>query len=127
MAKRVRKFRHRALVCGGRDFNDRERVKQALDKFHREYGIAVVIHGAARGADSLAADWALGNHIPTEAYPAQWDKYGKRAGYLRNQQMLDKGKPHVVIAFPGGRGTDMMCKIAEDVGVTVYRIPERAE
>lgn len=52
-------------------------------------------------------------------FPADWDKYGKRAGYLRNVQMLDEGKPDLVVAFPGGKGTAMMVKLAKERGVRV--------
>lgn len=113
----------RLLVCGGRGFSDRARVDEVLTKYKEKYGIAVLIHGAARGADSLAADWAKLNCIATESYPADWDRYGKSAGYKRNTQMLVEGKPDDVIAFPGGTGTDMMCDIATKAQKKVYRIP----
>lgn len=113
----------RLLVCGGRGFSDTTRVDQVLTKYSLRFGISVLIHGAARGADSLAAEWAKLNGVPTEAYPANWDKYGKSAGYKRNTQMLVEGKPDDVIAFPGGTGTDMMCDIAKKAGKPVFKIP----
>jgi hypothetical protein len=112
----------RVLVCGGRDYDDRERVYFVLDEYHRKHGISVLIHGAAKGADSLAASWAEARSIPVEAYPAKWKEYGRRAGFLRNTEMLHTGKPDAVIAFPGRKGTKMMCDIAEEAGKKVYRI-----
>jgi len=107
------------LVCGGRDFNDYKLVSEALNPYIHE-GL-VIVHGAAKGADSLAMKWAMDN-ATHEAYPADWTKYGKRAGYIRNVQMLNEGKPDLVIAFPGGKGTAMMIKLSESAGVPVVKI-----
>lgn len=67
----------RILVCGGRDFNERELVIGWLTGLHfgNKGPIDVLIHGAAKGADTLAAEWALRNNVPTLAYPADWTKY----------------------------------------------------
>lgn len=110
----------RILVCGGRDFSDTNLVSQTLNP----YGCIdlTIIHGAAKGADSLARNWAKDNGYLDEAYPADWNKYGKRAGYIRNTQMLNEGKPDLVVAFPGGKGTQMMINLAEAAGVPVVRI-----
>jgi hypothetical protein len=110
----------RILVCGGRDFSDYNLVSLTLNP----YGCIdlKIIHGAAKGADSLAQRWAKDNGYPDEAYPANWDKYGKRAGYIRNVQMLNEGKPDLVIAFPGGKGTQMMINLAEAAGVPVVKV-----
>lgn len=130
----------RILVCGGRDYTNRDNVIRQLDKITLERGWVtpeelrdevgnylpevVIISGAARGVDTFAADWAIVNGTGLEEYPAQWDKYGKRAGYIRNQQMLDEGKPDLVVAFPGGKGTKMMIDIARKAGVEVVEIEE---
>jgi hypothetical protein len=118
----------RILVCGGRDFKCREQLFQMLDTLA---GVSdeeplgepvVIIHGAARGADSLADEWAVINWQTIEEYKAEWDKYGKRAGYIRNKRMLDEGKPDLVVAFPGGKGTAMMVDIATKAGVKVIKV-----
>lgn len=67
----------------------------------------------------MAVDWAVINWCPFTEFPADWDKYGKSAGYIRNQQMLDEGCPDYVVAFPGGAGTNMMKRIASKAGVPV--------
>jgi hypothetical protein len=107
----------RVLVCGGRDFNNYDLLNDTL--LSRVPATATIIQGGARGADRQAAHWARENDRSVEEYPADWEKYGKRAGYLRNKQMLEEGKPDLVIAFPGGKGTDMMIKLAVDAGVPV--------
>lgn len=111
------------LVCGGRDYSDEGAVARVLDEYER--GAAeppTLIHGAARGADTIAAVYAECRGWPIERYPADWAKYGTAAGPIRNRQMLDQGKPDLVIAFPGGRGTADMIRRAEKAGVPVRRV-----
>ena len=102
----------KVLVCGGRNFNDYNFLKQRLDKGLGK--INLIIHGAARGADSLADKWAKENNISTITFPADWKKHGNKAGFIRNAEMLAKSDPDFVIAFNGGNGTKHMidlCKI----------------
>lgn len=109
----------RVLVCGGRDFNDFEWLNEVLTWFAGENGVDLIIHGAARGADSLAGEWAQLANIPVKAYPADWQKHGKAAGHIRNALMISDGKPDYVIAFPGGRGTANMIEQARKAGIGV--------
>lgn len=112
----------KVLVCGGRDYIDAEYLDQTLDNFHRLFNFTQVIHGAARGADSLAGIWARARGIDEKPYPVlkgDWDKHGKRAGSLRNREMLVDGKPDIVVAFPGHNGTWDMIQQARYAGVHV--------
>ena len=111
----------RLLVCGGRDYADRERVWSVLDRVNAKRPLGVVIHGAARGADTLAGEWAEEREVEVWRFPAKWGEDGRGAGHKRNQAMLDVGKPEGVVAFPGGAGTADMVKRAEAAGVTVMR------
>lgn len=113
----------RVLVCGGRNYFDLKTTYQILDKIHQERKITCVIQGGARGADSLGRRWANETEVMSYEFQADWDKYGKKAGYIRNKQMLDEGKPDLVIAFPGGRGTAMMVNLAKKAGVEVIEVP----
>ena len=70
----------KVLVCGGRDFDDYYKVAATLDLLHRESPISVLIHGAARGADSLASRWARKNNVAVREFPAQWEFHGRAAG-----------------------------------------------
>lgn len=106
------------LVCGGRGFDDYQRLASVLDQF---VGVTHLIHGAARGADTLAARWAERHGIQPVACPALWDTFGRSAGFRRNDAMLAL-HPDLVVAFPGGRGTEGMVRIARDAGVAVYRV-----
>jgi hypothetical protein len=109
----------RLLVCGGRNFSDTEHAHAVLEKLHRTHGIDVVIEGNARGADRIAGYWARRNRIDNLKFPADWDKHGLAAGRIRNGQMLAEGKPDLVLAFPGGRGTADMVRRARAAGVPI--------
>jgi len=111
----------RILVCGGRDYDDSRAVWRALDRIKSRGDLALIIHGDARGADRLADHYAETEGIPVLRFPADWERDGKAAGPMRNQRMLDEGRPDGVIAFPGGRGTADMIARAERAGVRVWR------
>ncbi len=112
------------LICGGRDYKDYDRLEDELHKLWRAEGNYIIIHGCAPGADSLAGRYAKQYNNSVEEYPADWDKYGRRAGPLRNIQMLEEGRPDLVVAFPGSRGTAHMIRIAQEAGVEVIKIDE---
>lgn len=112
----------RVLVCGGRDYADWDSLRDTLDRLHVETPIALVIHGAARGADSLADEWAKSRGVPRLPRPAKWKELGKPAGPIRNAEML-KDRPDLVVAFLGGAGTADMVRKAEAAGVLVMRVP----
>lgn len=107
------------LVCGGRFYADRDKVYSILDAeiAARQDCEIVIIHGAARGADTLASDYAVEHLIKQLSFPADWGTYGRSAGYYRNLQMLEEGEPDLIIAFPGGVGTQMMIELARRVKV----------
>ncbi len=109
----------RVLVCGGRGFTDAKLIASTLDPMHAERPFSTVIHGAAPGADTLAGEWATSRGIPVVAFPADWKGQGRAAGPIRNKRMLDEGRPDLVIAMPGGRGTANMISQAEKAGVAV--------
>lgn len=111
----------RLLVCGGRDYYEREYLFKFLDNYCEPIPVVNgVITGMARGADSLARDWAYSRGLATIECAANWQAHGKQAGWLRNRTMINLN-PDVVIAFPGGRGTQMMIEIAEEFGIPVVR------
>lgn len=135
----------RVLVCGGRDYGvvpkgcppdqwrrhaiiaDRQAfiLRETLDDFHKTRGpFTCLIHGAAPGADAHAARWALKKGLLINSWMANWKKHGKSAGPIRNQQMLDDGKPDLVIAFSGGKGTADMVARAKAAGVKVIEVGE---
>lgn len=102
----------RVLVCGGRDFNKDQIVFSELDRHNADWGpFKVVIDGGATGADHWAGVWAEERGIARQTFLAEWKRLGNAAGPIRNQRMIDEGKPDLIIAFPGGRGTrDMISR-----------------
>lgn len=118
-AATFRRINLRVLVCGDRNFSDTEYLYEILDECHKNRLIDVIIEGDARGADRIAGYWAKKNKIDLRIFPADWAKYGKAAGPIRNKQMLDEGKPDLVIAFlaPNSIGTANMLAQAQKAGV----------
>ena len=112
----------RVLVCGGRDFLDTLALYAELDRIHGNTPITCIIEGGAKGADYLAARWSARNGLKHHArYEADGTIHGKKAGPLRNQRMIDEGKPDLVIAFPGGKGTADMIRRATKAGIQVIK------
>lgn len=107
----------RVLVCGGRDFNDVDAFLDVWALVTQDCTIGTVIEGGADGADNLARLWARDNNYTLETYQADWHEYGASAGPIRNAEMLKKGMPDLVVAFPGG--TANMVKQAKAAGVEV--------
>lgn len=73
-------------IIGSRTFNDYKLLQETLEQYKSK--IVLVVSGAAKGADSLGEKWALENNIQTLIFPAEWGKYGKRAGYIRNEDII---------------------------------------
>ena len=116
----------RILVCGGRHFADRDLLARTLAPYKPDPPIAAsehkIIHGGASGADRLAREWCEVFGVPYREFPAEWNRHGRRAGPVRNQRMIDEGRPDLVIAFPGGRGTADMVWRARAAGIPVHEV-----
>lgn len=125
-----KKPEYRVLVCGGRDYGKRwddhlssfvvdthavhllhKVLQEILDTRVPSENDLVIVHGAARGADSLASTWAKSKHIKELPFPADWSG-GNSGGIERNVKMLEDSEPNLVVAFPGGRGTAHMVGLA---------------
>lgn len=113
----------RVLVCGGRDFADRDLLFATLDKVLAKYGDGlVIVHGAARGADLMAEEWAKSREVEYMGFPARWHRLAKKAGRERNTRMRDKAAPEACVAFAGGDGTAMMVGLMKDIGIEAWRV-----
>lgn len=120
------------LVTGGRKYDDAQFVSDTLDALcdykppgspgsGKVPGVECVIHGDAKGADTIAGAWARVNRIFEVKCPANWKYDGKEiAGPIRNKNMLML-KPDLIVAFPGGTGTYHMCDVAELNGFVVWK------
>lgn len=112
----------RVMVTGSRDWTERGIIRSALTQVSRNPGVesVTVVHGAARGADSIAADAAQTLGYAVEAHPADWETYGKAAGVIRNTEMLNSGIDFVLAFQKGGsRGTAHAVKAARLRGIPV--------
>ena len=125
------------LVCGGRDFDNYQFIRDKLidyiesfgDKYKTEkdqygnylYKDVTILTGGAKGADQCGSDFAVENFIHFIEINADWEFYGRSAGPIRNQKMLDEHEVNVVMAFPGGRGTIDMVSRARKAGVNVLQ------
>lgn len=120
---------NKILVCGGRSFDDYELLNDKLNSICIGRGWCTnldadlnwvprveIIQGGAKGADALADKWAVNGWCKVHEFPPlpeNIEKWGYgTACLMRNQQMLDEGKPDLVVAFPGGRGTKDMIERA---------------
>ena len=118
-----RQTRPRIILCGGRDLINHVAFGHAMDVFMQLHGMPrIVIEGGAKGADTLAREWAKYQGIQLIEVPANWNREGLSAGPKRNQLMLDLLEPDMVVAFPGGPGTADMVRRAKAAGVFVYEV-----
>lgn len=118
----------KVLVCGGRDFADADLLEEVLDGVHDgEEKISLVVHGGCSGADTLAGKWAKRRGVKCVEVKAHWFIYGRRAGPIRNQKMLDEYKPDCVFAFPGGGGTQDMIDRACAAGVATFMVERESK
>ena len=109
------------MVTGSRNHADERLICEALDSLVGYWGGDVVlVEGGAPGADYLATCWATDRCYALHTFPADWDRFGKAAGPMRNQQMVDE-KPDVVAAFPlpDSRGTWDAVRRAREAGIRV--------
>ena len=111
--------RTRILVTGGRAYSDKERVFSTLDHYLAAYPPLLIIQGGAKGADALAAEWAQRREVPCLTHYASWGALRRAAGMIRNREMAEEWTPRIVIAFPGGTGTNGMVGIAEELSIPV--------
>lgn len=106
------------LVAGGRDFDDYGLMCRKLDAFLANKPDVVIISGGARGADKLARAYAMRRNFLFMEFPAKWDELGKKAGFVRNEEMhqyLGKQKNRGIVLFWDGKskGTAHNIELAE--------------
>lgn len=130
----------RVLICGGRNFKDASAIAAPLDELLKEHRWLTIIEGGALGADRFAQQWAIKNKTDLYTFHARWGaitrdgavvkrhatgdgkEYDAAAGGARNQRMIDAGRPDLVLAFAGGKGTADMVRRARAAGITVREI-----
>lgn len=109
------------IIAGSRTFNDYELLKKKLDFYIGEHTEIEIISGTARGADRLGERYAIERGFTLKKFPANWNQYGKRAGYLRNEQMAQYATHAVIFWDEISRGTKHMIDLAQKYGLN-YRV-----
>lgn len=116
----------RVIVAGGRDYGhdggQRQRLFDDLDQLRDKFGNAdlCIVSGGAHGADALGEQWAKARAVRLECFPAQWDRYGKAAGFVRNRQMAWYAT-HLIAYWDGqSKGTGHMIAAAKEDGLALW-------
>ncbi len=107
------------IIAGSRNFNDYNLLKSSCDNLLTQFTNIEIVSGTARGADKLGERYAREKGYTIKEFPANWDKFGKRAGYLRNDDMAQYSD--MLIAFWDGtsKGTKHMIDLANKRGIKV--------
>lgn len=121
-------MQYNIIIAGSRDFTDYKVVKSSLKKFlisKQTFDKPTIICGMARGADMQGYRLAKEFKLPLKEFPANWDSYGKRAGYIRNEQMAKYAQENgngVLFAFWDGKskGTKWMIELAKRYNLEVH-------
>ncbi len=110
------------IVAGSREFNDYNLLKKSIQENFLRYEVEEIVSGTARGADTLGEQFAKEYNIQVKQFPANWDLYGKSAGYRRNAEMADYAD--ALIAFWNGesKGTMHMINLAKEKNLKVVII-----
>ena len=98
----------KVIVAGSRDIVDRGAVWRAIET--APFAVTEIVSGTARGVDSIAESYAGTKQVPVKLFPADWDKYGKPAGAIRNKQMAEYADALIAIWDGQSKGTRNMIK-----------------
>ena len=110
----------RVIIAGGRDFADYCLLEETVDYLLQNINQPIaIVCGKARGADTLGEQYAIKRGYPVYYYPAQWDKYGKIAGYLRNREMAQNADALIAFWDKKSKGTKNMIELAKEYNLKI--------
>ena len=109
----------RVIIAGSRNFNDYEYLKKYMDFLLQNKKEVVILCGEARGADSLGKRYAQERGFPVQSFPADWQRFGRAAGPLRNRQMSACADACVVFWVGGSAGSANMIEEARRAGLAL--------
>lgn len=116
----------RVAIVGSRTFTDERMVRQIVARLQERHEELTIVSGGARGVDTFAAQAAMDRGVRVQVFPAEWDRYGKRAGYLRNVTIVENADMVIALFAPGPRskGTSHTVNIAREQHKTVCEYHE---
>lgn len=114
-------FSKRVIIAGSRHFVPLNKHLKLLDHYLQNIEDPIIISGCAKGADSFGEMYAERRQLKVEKYPADWNKYGKRAGYIRNKQMGDVSDFAIIFWDGLSKGSKMMIDIMKELNKP-YRV-----
>lgn len=109
----------RIIVAGSRTFEDYEKLEHVLNQFNSVKPITELVCGMAKGADMMGYWWAEQHSVPVREFPANWAKFGKRAGYVRNAEMAKNADGLIAFWDKKSKGTEHMINLAMKAGILV--------
>jgi len=109
----------KVIIAGGREFSDYKRLQSACDKLLANKKDVQIVSGGARGADKLGEKYAKKRGHSVVVFPADWDKNGKSAGYIRNKEMAEYADALIAFWDKKSRGTKHMIDLAGEKGLEV--------
>jgi hypothetical protein len=107
------------IIAGGRDFSNYELLIESVNLIIPGVPGVEIVSGGAKGADNLGERFAIDNNLQIKRFPAEWDKYGKSAGYRRNSDMADYADSCICFWDGQSKGTNHMINLAKQKGLSV--------
>lgn len=115
----------RVIIAGSRDIYDRALLEGAITA--SRFRISEVVCGMARGVDTIGRQWAEDNDVPVADFPADWDRFGKSAGYRRNLSMAQYADALIAVWDGHSKGTENMIYLARKHKLKIYVVDLRKE
>jgi hypothetical protein len=113
----------KTIIAGSRSVIELEVVERVMARAATHSIVPTeVVLGTARGVDTLGKRWAEAHGLPVKRFAADWDRFGKSAGYRRNEQMATYADACVVIWDGSSRGSKHMAKLAKERGLKVFLV-----
>ena len=116
----------KVIIAGSRHITNSSVVAGAIAQWQLAYPLTEVVVGGGRGVDHLAEQWALAESMPLRRFPADWERYGRAAGPIRNRQMASYAKGLLALPAGASRGTRDMITQAHKYGLTIFVIEQPA-
>lgn len=110
----------KTIIAGSRSITDYKLVSRAINMFLDDLGVTEVVSGCANGVDTLGERWAKENSVPVARFPAEWNKYGRGAGPIRNKEMAEYADALILIWDGQSKGSKNMLDVANKNGLRVF-------